>query len=98
MHTDNMSVDDGFDALGYNYELSPPAQGGAETRGMRALWCAVVYQAFADLEHIKYGDEARRWLLYNKTDFPMVCMLAGMSPRILRRAALKKVRMLSAND
>jgi hypothetical protein len=32
-------------------------------------------------------DEAVRWLLRDKSDFPYICDLAGVSPRIIRRAA-----------
>ncbi len=66
------------------------------------LWCAVVEQALADIGAIKESrgvrhcppspfskeyNDAVRWLLYDKQDFSFVCMMAGISPSVIRLAA-----------
>lgn len=94
IHIDNISVDDGFDALGYNYENNNSGAYDVAVRGECRLWCAVIHQAFADLENENENLAAKLWLLRDKTDFPLVCFLAGMSPHVVRKAALEKMRML----
>jgi len=102
-HADSISVDSGFDALGYGY-VNMQAQPGTISDGERELWCAVIAQAFVDIGVIvpqgsdgmgkaqrpdrRRFDDALRWLLRDKSDFAYICDLAGVSPWIIRRAAL----------
>ncbi len=68
----------------------------------RRLWCAVIEQAFMDAGFIEpakgierqrfspfsheYKD-AVRWLLNDHGEFVRVCMMAGVSPALIRQAA-----------
>src|ERR1700744_1877064 len=96
MHTDNISVDDGFDALDYNYASYNTRSFDTTVRGERHLWCAVIHQAFLDLEDKNACDEAKRWLLRDKKDFVLVCSLAGFSPLLVRMAALRQCEGLTS--
>jgi len=93
--SDNVTVDEGFDVLDYNYDSHIPVRNDISIRGERNLWCAVIVQAFDDLDHKEEGREARRWLLHDKKDFPFVCFLAGVSPVTVRKAALKRSESVS---
>lgn len=88
-HTDNASIDEGFDALGYCYASQGTFMQDLSVRGERNLWCAVIYQAFMDLEDKEEGAAAKRFLLHDKKDFLHVCSLAGISPLHVRMAALR---------
>ncbi len=94
-HTDNISVDAGFDTLDYNYENRGVASDDLTVKGERHLWCAVIYQAMLDLEDETGSVEARRWLLRDRRDFVLVCSLAGISPLAVRMAALARVEALA---
>ncbi len=94
-HPDNMSVDAGFDALDYNYADYKIYDCYTNIRGERHLWCAVIHQAFIDLEDEMESAEARRWLLRDKRDFVLACSLAGFSPLTVRMAALERVEILA---
>lgn len=94
-HNDNMSVDEGFDALDYSYASYNEQSSPITIRGERNLWCAVIYQAFLDLEDKEAGDDAKRWLLRDKKDFVLVCSLAGFSPMHVRVAALRRCEELT---
>ena len=57
----------------------------------RALWCAVIRQAWADATttgHVAERDirVARNWPKYRSRDFELVCSLAGMNPQIIANA------------
>ena len=99
-HANSTSADIGLDAFGCRPVESKGST--AAVHGERDLWCAVIAQAFADIGAIvpstssaaeptrAYGrefDEAVRWLLRDKSDFPYVCDLAGVSSHVIRRAA-----------
>ena len=102
-YAENNSVDDGFDALSYGYAGGAKKSGDPATHGERDLWCAVIAQAFMDIGAIasptprdqgEVGsarrsdfDEAVRWLLRDKSNFPYICDLAGGSPHVIRCAA-----------
>ena len=87
---DNVSIDAGFDMLDYSYAHYSTVAPDITARGERNLWCAVIHQAFMDLQDKEEGDAAKRWLLHDKKDFVLVCSLAGFSPRIVRMAALRQ--------
>lgn len=66
----------------------------------RALWLAVLDQAFADLmanvkvfdpENRYYQSEAYRWFSDGGRDFHLVCDLAGAEPGVIREKALARV-------
>jgi hypothetical protein len=88
-HTDNASIDEGFDALDYSYTHYSAVAPDVTAQGERNLWCAVIHQAFMDLEDKEEGAAARRWLLQDKKNFVLVCSLAGFSPMLVRMAALR---------
>ncbi len=90
-HNDNISVDEGFDALDYSYTNSNAAECNIHIRGEHHLWCAVIYQALYDLGVKEESTEAQRWLFRNNKDFLLVCALAGMDPVTVRQAALKRI-------
>jgi len=100
--TDTMGAGDGFDAIGYRYASTKVTSYNVATHSERNLWCAVIAQAFVDIGAIipltpgssyqprtcgREFDEAARWLLRNKSDFPLICDLAGVSPHVIRCAA-----------
>jgi hypothetical protein len=87
--SDNASIDEGFDALDYSYAQYGVVAPDVTARGERHLWCAVIHQAFMDLEDKEEGTAARRWLLHDRKDFVLVCSLAGFSPLLVRMAALR---------
>ena len=66
----------------------------------RALWCAVLLQAFEDACGVVGGsnrtrlerDQARSWLLSDTRDFFQVSSLAGLEPLAVREEAVKLER------
>lgn len=75
----------GFDALDYGFIGDNPA--GKPISGERRLWCAVLVQALVDAER---GDRsALRWLTDDSEDKHDICLMAGVSPHLLREAAAR---------
>ena len=59
-HVEYVSVDDGFDALGYGYADSKVAAAEPAIHGVRDLWCAVIAQAFMDIGAITPATSDKR--------------------------------------
>ena len=91
---DNISVDTGFDGLDYSYAEHQHSTIYNPARGEKYLWCAVIAQAFTDLQMKQEQDEAGRWLLRGGEDFLLVCALAGVSATQVRKSALDKITRL----
>jgi len=88
----HQSVDSDFDSSGYAY--APNATGDSNRTRERALWCAVIEQAFVDMgwdgkakARVWDRDEARRFILRDREMFPQVCEFAGINPELIRKAA-----------
>ncbi len=69
-----------------------------EMIGMRGLWCAVLLQAIHDFfgktnskGNLSQADmeKAKHWLLSKNRDFDDVCIMAGMSPAMVRKEVRK---------
>ncbi len=89
-HNDNVSVEGGFDALDYSYAGHEYKKLHASIQGEHSLWCAVIHQALTDMDIKNEKAEAERWLLRDNQDFFLICTLAGISPALVRRAAIAK--------
>ena len=87
VHTDNASVDAGFDMLDYAYANESGSGKDKFVQGEKQLWSAVINQAFIDINDKEAAREAIRWLLYDRHDFALVCSLAGISPITVRNSA-----------
>lgn len=61
--------------------------------GERRLWRAVVLQAIDDVFSLNDRNQraAIRWIFGDSEDFRMVCELAGVAPRWVRRKAFEKI-------
>jgi hypothetical protein len=88
----HQSVDSDFDSSGYAY--APNATSGTNRTRERALWCAVIEQAFVDMAwdgksraRIWERDEAKHFLLRDRQSFSQICEFAGINPDIIRKAA-----------
>lgn len=78
----------------------------------RALWLAVVQQAFVDAmndkrskEAAREAEKARLWLLRGSGDFRVACSLAGLEPGAVRDKAVQlsqhdwqRIRLLEAAE
>jgi hypothetical protein len=87
-------VDTDFDALPYRYADTDSRD--APTLRERALWCAVLEQAFVDMGHPTAMENASgravakheaRYFLLHSAVLRFVCELAGVSAATMRRAA-----------
>jgi hypothetical protein len=88
------TLDPGFDSLCYGFNNGKYCEQSRHQMAERALWCAVIEQAFIDMGNIGHAEgrpQARRaaqeFLLNNAKDLTVVCELAGVSAAVIRKAA-----------